>query len=788
MVEYNCKQISPGVKYMFLNRKMGKTGRALSGSCVLCAAFLSLAAVLVAEVFAGNDFAEWWNEDWQNRIVVKVQQPPPGETMETVIIGLGDDSPLCLPGGEDIRILSQDGAVLDHKVSLEEDERVSVLFRASADSPYHYIYFGNPDADEPPAPSLELEEQGGLILRTYPLPERIFSAEAIRNLIGSAAESYGESRTLQINDSSNPFGPDRNYLAVYTGMLYAPEDGEYVFAVKARDAALFQLLDGGNIVLECNQDSTVLPGGWEIPGQPDAKKSVQLRAGWYEVRYYHAANTAPHLAKLGWRTPSGKAVTVAPPAAFPGHLPARLIARETLDGDLNPFFDAEHLYDLRIGPDGAVFSHYHFSASDYICAREDDLSYEWIFGDGSRKEGKDVRHEFPRRESRFDVTLRVRRQNGDVSQLTRRLQPQDGAVAEIHVDMEVDLISGFPVLRQDQELDFVLSFHNRGELYREFSYRVGAEDSNGSRELASGIIDGLQPAPDGGGWVAVTQQLPKPSEDTRMHFSLLLHGHVVQEKAVTLIQAAGDVSGLHLDASGNLMDEEGNPALLALSGLTLRDAGYRRYGRSGGVIKIVVIDSLNLHSSGALEASYLQILESSLGSMYRPLEFEITVLDPYPSSPLQGFFAVKEAVRNHNPDILMLSGFLGDRAAAPQPDDFELSLSAAIEQVLSRTDTALVMVTPPPVPGRLHSTRNFSRIIKRVGFLKRIPVADPYSRFMLQPDRNVFFGDAPAGDWHPDQRFLLNQKAQQLIAEEIVAAIVRHINVELHDTIRRTSL
>ncbi len=749
--------------------------------------FAVLECVLPVSALANDkvwESAEWWGREWQYRVVVKAVESPPGATMEAVKVDLSQESDLCRPGGEDIRVVAPDGAALAHDVSRGDGGELYVIFHASPGNQYYRIYFGNPGADSSGDYTYETTETGGLLLETRPLPERIYRAGAIADVMGSISEIYGEGPRRRINDTSNPFGLNRNYLATYSGMLYASEDGEYTFAVKARDAAIFQLFDQGEKILECRQDSAMLGDGWEIPGQPDAKQSVHLESGWYEVRYHHAANSAPHLAKLGWQKPSSKAIALVPQDAFPRYRPSKTVARETRDEELNPYFEAEQLYDIEIKPGNTVFHSFRLTAGDYICTRGRDLTYEWIFGDGEHIKGKQVRHELPYKKE-FDLSLRVSEPDGKSAKRTRTIQTNESAVAELGMDMKVQPANGFPVLEKEQTLSFELSFCNNSDLNRQFSYRIVRENLHGERVNISPDreIDGLKPASEGGGWVNITEHLPGPHEDVRLSFQLLFHGHPVQEKRFSLIQAPGDAEELRLDAPNKLVDAKGDPALLVLSGLALNEAEHRRYGRfNNGTIRMLVLDSLRKHSVEA--NTYLDILKARLEKVYKPLEFDITVLDFPSPPPLEVFFTAVEAIDKYNPDMLMLAGFLGDTTDVPQPGDFELSLAATIEQILSRTDTGLIMVTPPPFPGRLHSARTFAEIIKRTGFTKNIAVADPYSRFMLLDDRHSCFGDRN-GDQFRGGEFLLNEKAQNLIAEEVLAAIVRHINVELHDAVRR---
>ena len=49
---------------------------------------------------------------------------------------------------------------------------------------------------------------------------------------------------------------------------------------------------------------------------------------------------------------------------------------------------------------------------------------------------------------------------------------------------------------------------------------------------------------------------------------------------------------------------------------------------------------------------------------------------------------------------------------------------AALDQVLSLTRAHVIIVSPPPLPGRPELARTYARIAKRTGLRKGLPVAD----------------------------------------------------------------
>ena len=120
------------------------------------------------------------------------------------------------------------------------------------------------------------------------------------------------------------------------------------------------------------------------------------------------------------------------------------------------------------------------------------------------------------------------------------------------------------------------------------------------------------------------------------------------------------------------------------------------------------------------------------------------------------------------------------------PEAFETYLVASIDQILSQTSAHVVVVTPPPLPGRPELARGYARIAKKTGLRKGVVVADLYSRFMLTAGWRDLF-KAEEGD-QPSYLLYPNKQGQLQVSQEILTSIVAQLHDELSACVRKVSL
>jgi hypothetical protein len=119
-------------------------------------------------------------------------------------------------------------------------------------------------------------------------------------------------------------------------------------------------------------------------------------------------------------------------------------------------------------------------------------------------------------------------------------------------------------------------------------------------------------------------------------------------------------------------------------------------------------------------------------------------------------------------------------------DDFRRCLTASIDQIQARSRAEVVLVTPPPLPGRPDASRPYARAAKQAGLQKGVPVVDLYSRFVLTEDwEDLFRSDAGRG---PAYLLYPNTQGQALIARELYDTIVAGFHDDLSTAARQESI
>ena len=96
-------------------------------------------------------------------------------------------------------------------------------------------------------------------------------------------------------------------------------------------------------------------------------------------------------------------------------------------------------------------------------------------------------------------------------------------------------------------------------------------------------------------------------------------------------------------------------------------------------------------------------------------------------------------------------------------------MTAAVDQVLSQTTADVMLVTPPPLPGRPRQSRPYAVVMQRMAAVKGLMSAAVYSRYMLTRDAENLF--RPEGSTRPAYEIAPNRRGQELIAREILRAL-----------------
>ena len=127
--------------------------------------------------------------------------------------------------------------------------------------------------------------------------------ETFINTFATPANLFGSGVVTQINGSGNPFGVDSNYLTIFSGFIFAPTTGAYIFAVDGDDAVEVEV--AGNTV-------SGFYGGHGRAGSGQNPGVVALEAGWHYIEFHHEEIVGGDNYFLFWQPPGSNGLTIVP--------------------------------------------------------------------------------------------------------------------------------------------------------------------------------------------------------------------------------------------------------------------------------------------------------------------------------------------------------------------------------------------------------------------------------------------------------------------------------------------
>ncbi len=115
------------------------------------------------------------------------------------------------------------------------------------------------------------------------------------------ANQFGSGTIATINGSGNPFGADENYLSIFTGYIYAPTTGDYVFAVDGDDAV--EVIVDGQVL-------SAWYGAHARRGAPQNPGTINLDQGYHEIIFNHQEYWGQDNYYLYWQRPGDASLTI----------------------------------------------------------------------------------------------------------------------------------------------------------------------------------------------------------------------------------------------------------------------------------------------------------------------------------------------------------------------------------------------------------------------------------------------------------------------------------------------
>jgi len=350
-------------------------------------AFAWAAVAMPPSRAAGRKPVPWWNRAWKYRKVVRVKFPKQGNDIPvnffepskllgkrsltgrvTIVIESRSKRP-----GKEVVVTDAAGRLVPARAYASGwDQQVTVLFKAQPRTADYYLYYGNPEAKR-----ARLDWRGRSAYPIMMVTVPVKDADAIRTparacrAILEAPEVKTRMGAYSINSSRNLFGlrPGVNYITLYSGLIYAPVDGTYEFAVNAGGTA--HLLIDGSLVLTVR--------GRARPARAwKHKAAVKLDEGVHNFAVLHGESSGAQGIHMGWRRPGQLRIALMTGSAFArsNYTPAKVVGFEELGKETTPFFTFERPGEAFTLSSGEAVAHLKLNN----LTRGDGLCYRWKVG------------------------------------------------------------------------------------------------------------------------------------------------------------------------------------------------------------------------------------------------------------------------------------------------------------------------------------------------------------------------------------------------------------------------
>jgi lysophospholipase L1-like esterase len=691
---------------------------------------MTCSAALVLALFCGFTCRlaaadlPWQLDKWEYRQVFEIVPVNSATRMNTGLIELvlPRDVPLDAAA---LRILDEKGRNVPFQCLDERGERLDSVIPVNGVIRLHFhvadpdirrylVYFGNPSEETVFGPWEK--ELTALVLETRENPKstNARSWDAMVRLIANSRKRYGKGDRRQINDSANPYGPDEQFLSVYRGLIYCPEEGVYDFGTDSDDAS-FLLIDGAMAVK--------WPGGHSESGQFDHFGRIELTAGAHRIEYYHVQSGGGTLARAGWRPPGARSIEIIPETAFVREYRTEPLWIERRDDPCSAFFRNRIDDSFRFGLDGPGFVNVRFenrsrSSSAAIAVNE------WHFGDGDVSLDVEPQHLFRAGQS-YDVTLRVTDELGFESVFSKTLPLTGPGERRIDVWIELDAQEAI-IAREDplsvtvrcgdsagEAMPFLLTAHMKG--------------------LGEVLLSESEPVelPEKG-WLSRDKEILRAAagrDIDEADFGLSYKGAPVASAALRVIDAGDPWDDLAF-THGAITDPSGSRVIIRLSDSAGTGAMPEFIAKlNSGTGRIVVLDDI---LSGQDEEGYPELLVKKLGEAFPDAKVELRrtqfMGEGGSLSILRRLPAVLEEIGD--PDLIVLSASMRNVLHFMPVNVFENELQAIVEKLSTRTNAAVVLVAPPPTLTNPGLSQAYAIAVKRVGLRLGVPVADAHSAFL----------------------------------------------------------
>lgn len=215
---------------------------------------------------------------------------------------------------------------------------------SSCQSAAAYFPALTPDCSSP-ASGLKLSTYDITGYGTYPSNHAGYSA--LVSSYANASNLFGSGTVANINGSGNPYGANENYLSIFTGYIFAPISGNYLFGVDGDDAVEV-LIDG--------QAVSGYYGAHGSAGSPQSIVSVNLSSGYHSIEFRHQEIGGADNYFLYWSLPGSSSINIVASSSLSHCLAVEIAITKAAD-NLTPNIGESIRFTLSVinnGPDIAA--------------------------------------------------------------------------------------------------------------------------------------------------------------------------------------------------------------------------------------------------------------------------------------------------------------------------------------------------------------------------------------------------------------------------------------------------
>lgn len=354
--------------------------------------------------------------------------------------------------GSDVRVATEDGKMVPFRLlGVGPGDQVRVAFGVQRAQRRYYVYFGNPNPAASAKPRDELAISGGLLMEMKQWPggggHQAENAQQIMTAFDRAKAPIGSIMVDKLFIGRNPFGDAHRFVSRFSGSLYVPNDGDYLFAAAANDRGL--LVIDGKPLLVCH-----------MTHEARFTANANLKKGRHDIAFYHVNIAgADGLVSVAWRKPGASGFELLPADAFGKLFVATPGAMEENRKTLTADFKVEYLGETFFA--GNYGHRFRFSAN---VPKTQPPHYEWDFGDGQTGEGNLIEHVYLTH-GVYPVKVTARIASNNDSQTTKLSVARDYMSERIRVDepiVQSKLVEGYKLEKlMPAHLPWAVLLHQR---------------------------------------------------------------------------------------------------------------------------------------------------------------------------------------------------------------------------------------------------------------------------------------------------------------------------------------